>query len=426
MEIPLIFHLEKSGTTYTSTMDSPKQGAFGLEVNETSFENSDLRMFVAIAGITYEGSYDEVKEVFEGVFKQGGMKLPLVLSRDEDIASNPTSRPQDPVAPFPYLSEEVQFSNSKENITLSGTLTIPENASNIPIVILISGSGPQNRNSEIFGHRPFLVLADHFTRNGIGVLRFDERGVGESEGNFNLATSEDFASDVLSAVTYLEDRSDINYNSLGLIGHSEGGIIAPMVAQNSPDVDFLVLIAGQGLRGDRNLLLQKKVLEQSSGRDEESILHDQNLFKKAYEIIKNTEEQKVQEELKDYFSTTTFRERLTDDQLTTIVQQLTSAWMRFYLKHDPSKVLEKTEIPILALFGENDLQVPPEENTKAVAESLARAGNESGKILVLDNLNHLFQESETGLPNEYERIDQTFSPKAMDVISEWILQQQEL
>lgn len=427
MEIPLIFHLEKEGTTYQSTMDSPKQGAFGLKVSETTYENSNLKMFIPIAGITYEGSYHEGQEVFEGVFKQGGMNLPLVLSRDETILeSKPPSRPQEPVAPFPYLSEEVQFSNHTENISLSGTLTLPKKSSDIPVVILISGSGPQDRNSEVFNHKPFLVLADHFTRNGIGVLRFDERGVGESEGNFNTATSKDFASDVLSAVRYLKNRSDIDPSSIGLIGHSEGGIIAPMVAETSPDVDFIVLLAAPGIRGDQNLLLQKKRLEEMSGRDEEGIRQDQLIFKGAYELIENAEISTTGAELKHYFETTTLADRLTEGQLTALVQQLTEPWMIFHLKHNPAKVLEDLRIPVLALFGENDLQVPPTENSEAVEESLARAGNESVKIMILDNLNHLFQESQTGLPDEYEQIEQTFSPVAMQVITDWINHQQTL
>lgn len=424
MELPLIFHIHETDTGLSATMDSPKQGAFGLTVTKTSFEDSILRLVVENAGITYEGTYDEAAGTITGSFKQATMNLPLILTKDkgELESSGSPARPQEPIAPFPYHTQEVSFKNKLDNISLSGTLSLPKETGSFPAVVLISGSGPQNRDSELFGHKPFLVLSDHLTKNGIAVLRFDERGVGESEGDFDKATSEDFAKDVQAALTYLSSREEIAQNKIGLIGHSEGGIIAPMLANNTNDVDFIVLLAGQGLAGDTNLLLQKKILEQRSGIDSVSIAQSQGIFKKAYEIIKNVEGEEMLSELRKHFNSE-FGDNLSEDQLNSLVHGITTPWMRFYLNYDPSPILDNLNIPILALFGENDLQVPPEENSEVIAQSFKNAGNERGKIVILEDLNHLFQESETGLPGEYGVIEQTISPKVLEVVTHWIIQQ---
>lgn len=423
MELPLIFHIKETDSGLAATMDSPKQGAFGLTVTQTSFEDSILRLVVQNAGITYEGTYDEANEIINGNFQQATMNLPLVLTKNkgESKSTGSPARPQEPTAPFPYQTEEVSFKNMLDNISLSGTLSLPKETGSFPAVILISGSGPQNRDSEIFGHKPFLVLSDHLTKNGIAVLRFDERGVGQSEGDFERATSEDFAKDVQAALTYLNSRDEINQNRIGLIGHSEGGMIAPMVANNTSDVSFIVLLAGQGLAGDTNLLLQKKILEQRSGFDSVSIAQSQNIFKKAYEIIGNLEGEEMLSELRNHFEKK-FGDSYTEDQLNSLVHGLTTPWMRFYLNYDPAPVIDNLNIPILALFGENDFQVPPKENSEIIAQSLKNSGNQRGKILVMEDLNHLFQESETGLPGEYGQIEQTISPKVLEVVTQWIIQ----
>lgn len=425
MEIPLIFHIEKNDSTFYSSMDSPKQGAFGIKADRTAFENSVLKISISSAGITYEGTFNDTNEIIKGTFKQGGMDIPLNLSRNkaEGIKASPL-RPQEPKAPFNYRSEEIIFNNSTDSIELAGTLTLPKGSKKYPAVILISGSGPQNRDSEVFGHKPFLVLADHLTKQGIAVLRFDDRGVEESEGDLSNATSKNLANDVEAAVDFLKSRQDIDLNKIGLLGHSEGGLIAPMVAKNSKDVNFIILLAGQGLRGDKNLLLQKRILEQKSGINELTVNQGQQIFSGAYDLIRNSEEEEEEEELqkklKEYFLQQSAGS-LNEKQIHTLVQQITSPWIKFYLKHDPAPVLEKTTIPVLALFGENDFQVPPVENSIIVKESLQKAGNDNVQIIVFDNLNHLFQDSTTGLPNEYADIEQTISPEVLEAISIWIL-----
>lgn len=424
MEIPLVFHIEKNDQAYSSTMDSPNQGAFGLKAGETSFENSSLKILVPAAGITYEGSYKELEEIIEGTFKQGGMDLPLNLSRQKQKVTETAQplRPQEPKAPFPYRSEDITFTNSLDSIILAGTLTLPKEPGKYPAVVLISGSGAQDRNSEIVGHKPFLVLADHLTKNGIAVLRFDERGVKESQGDFSKATSKDFATDVEAALDFLKSRREIDNNKIGLIGHSEGGFIAPMVAENTKEVDFLVLLAGPALRGDKNLLLQKKLLEERMDVDELTVDQGQKIFREAYDIIMESEGEDLQSNLEDYFEKE-FKGQMDENQINSLARQLTSPWMQFYLKHDPSPALEKIDVPVLALFGQNDFQVPPSENSKIVKESLEKAGNDEVQVIVFENLNHLFQESATGLPNEYAQIEQTISPDVLKVISNWILEQ---
>jgi pimeloyl-ACP methyl ester carboxylesterase len=418
-ELPLVFHVQKKDSIYTSTMDSPKQGAFDIKVDLTQYENSNLDLKILQMGINYEGSFDSSAEKINGTFKQGAMSFPLNLTRENIVEK--VKRPQEPKEPFPYSSENITFYNKKDNINLAGTLTLPENKEDFPTVILISGSGPQDRNDELFDHKPFLVLSDYLTRQGIAVLRYDDRGVAESEGDFSAATSKDFSTDVEAAINYLRSRKEINKNKIGLIGHSEGGIIAPMVAKDSKNVNFMVLLAGTGLRGDKLMLLQKKLIEEKSGIDQISINKSQEVFKEAYDLIISSEEkdEELKSTLKQYFNEK-LNNTLSDDQLTGLVETLTSKWMKYFLKYDPSTALQNTEIPVLALFGENDLQVPSEENSRILKESLAIAENNNATILTLEDLNHLFQESKTGLPNEYSEIEQTISPKVLDIISNWI------
>jgi hypothetical protein len=418
-ELPLVFHVQKKDSIYTSTMDSPKQGAFDIKVDLTQYENSNLDLKILQMGINYEGSFDSSAEKISGTFKQGAMSFPLNLTRENIVEK--VKRPQEPKELFPYSSENITFYNKKDNINLAGTLTLPENKEDFPTVILISGSGPQDRNDELFDHKPFLVLSDYLTRQGIAVLRYDDRGVAESEGDFSAATSKDFSTDVEAAINYLRSRKEINKNKIGLIGHSEGGIIAPMVAKDSKNINFMVLLAGTGLRGDKLMLLQKKLIEEKSGIDQISINKSQEVFKEAYDLIISSEEkdEELKSTLKQYFNEK-LNNTLSDDQLTGLVETLTSKWMKYFLKYDPSTALQNTEIPVLALFGENDLQVPSEENSRILKESLAIAENNNATILTLEDLNHLFQESKTGLPNEYSEIEQTISPKVLDIISNWI------
>ncbi|WP_121668094.1 alpha/beta hydrolase family protein [Mesonia aquimarina] len=415
-KIGFTFTIKKEGDQYSSVVDIPKQGVKDLPVTSTTFKDSILNLSIVNAGITYEGKYKN--NAFVGDFKQAGLSLPLTLTPGE----KKLNRPQEPKKPFPYTSENITVKNEKAGITLAATLTLPENVKKAPAVILISGSGPQNRDSEILGHKPFLLLSDYLTKNGFAVLRFDERGVGESEGTFSTATSYDFADDVESFFNYLETRKDIDSENIGLIGHSEGGSVAPIIAARNKNVAFIVLMAGAGVEGSDLLLSQKKAMQEKLGVDAETIEKSQQQLGKAYQMIVNSTEnnEAFQQKLTNYLDEN-FDEVQTKSQAQSLAQQLTSPWMYNFIRYNPESILEKVNCPVLAINGSNDLQVPAKENLAAIKTVLTENGNKKVTTREIEKLNHLFQESKTGLPNEYAEIEQTISPVALRIVSDWLL-----
>ena len=429
-QLRLIFNISKTEKGYTSTMDSPDQGAKGISVTSTKFENSVLEIKLTNIGITYEGTLNK-ENTFVGTFKQSGLTFPLNLSKEKSKKEK-IVRPQEPSKPYPYYSEEVTFNNKADNITLSGTLTLPKKDGNFPAVILITGSGAQNRDEELMGHKPFLVLSDYLTKKGIAVLRFDDRGTAKSTGNFKPATTADFARDVESALKYLKSRKEINHNKIGLIGHSEGGIIAPIVASKNKSVDFIILLAGTGIRGDKLLLLQQEEIGSTSGISEKDLSKARVINKGAFDIVLKTKDIEtlkkeltnyLKESLKDQPKSEIPKGTSIDDYVQLQVKQLTSPWMIYFIKYNPATILEKVKCPVFAINGNKDLQVSSKVNLPAIKKALIKGGNKSVTTKELANLNHLFQECETGLPSEYSTIEQTFSPIALEEISNWILKQ---
>lgn len=426
-QLRLVFNVTKTDNGISSTMDSPDQGAKGIPTTTTSFENSILKITIAIAKIEYEGTLGK-DNVIVGTFKQGGQSFPMNLSK-EKIEKEKLLRPQEPTKPYSYYSEDLTFENKKAGISLAGTLTLPNKEGIFPVVILISGSGPQNRDEELLGHKPFLVLSDYLTKNGIAVLRYDDRGTALSKGDFKTATSADFATDVESAITYLKTRKEINKKKIGLIGHSEGGLIAPMVASKSKDVSFIILLAGTGIQGDKILLLQQKLIGKSLGLSDEDLQKSELTNKKVFEIVnKSTNIQElnldltkfIKQELKDNPSTENPADMSDDDFVDLQVKQIATPWMQYFIKYDPAPALEKVRCPVLAINGEKDLQVPPKENLEAIKKALIKGGNKRVTIKEFSNLNHLFQECKTGSPDEYVTIEQTFSPTVLTEILKWI------
>lgn len=425
-QLRIVFHIEKDGDAYQATMDSPDQNAFGFKVTSVQFEKQELTL--KLTGLMIEYTGIPINGIIKGNFKQAGMSFPLDLTR-EKITGQAYRRPQEPVEPFPYLAKEVVFENAVDKIKLAGTLTYPSGNGPFPAVVLISGSGPQNRDEEVFGHKPFLVLSDHLTRNGIAVLRFDDRGTAKSEGNFSIATSEDFTRDVQAAIEYLKTRNEINHQQIGLIGHSEGGIIAPMVAVKSPDVAFVVLLAGTGIPGDELLLLQQQLIGRAYGLSDEELNQAAVINKEAFRIMKGSDQPDELSKLLTDFLKENLKsipdsqkpQGMSEDELVSMqVQQLVNPWMRFFMAHNPAPVLENVTCPVLALNGEKDLQVPPKENLSAIEKSILKGGNNRITVKELPGLNHLFQECETGSPAVYAEIEQTISPKALNEISSWI------
>jgi len=419
MELDLYFNISKKENDYSATLDVPKQGAKGIPVTAVELEDSTLNISVGALGMTYFGILKN-DSLVKGEFKQMGTLLPLDLKR-VDGESIKLVRPQTPEPPFPYREENISFKNTKDNISLSGTLTIPIDKSNFPIVILISGSGPQNRNAEIFGHQSFWVIADYLTRQGIGVLRYDDRGTADSEGDFRTATSFDFAEDVRAAVAYLNNRKDLTTDKIGLIGHSEGGMIAPIVASEPNSVDFIVLLAGPGLPGKELMLLQKATIEKARKMPAPMIERGQVVMSGAYDRIIQTEpsDLSLKDSLLAYFRTS-YNNLIPEDQLHSLVQQISNPWMINFIKHDPAPILQKVQVPVLALNGEKDLQVPAKENLAAIESVLKKGGNSSVIIKEFSGLNHLFQSCETGLVSEYGLIEETFSEEVLSEISKWV------
>jgi hypothetical protein len=426
-QLRVVFNLSKTPDGYTSTMDSPDQGAKGIPVTSTSFENGILHIELKNARIDYTGTLGKDNTI-TGTFNQAGQSFVMNLSHTP-IEKETLLRPQEPLPPFSYYTEEVKFENAKANVVLAGTLSLPAKEGKFPVVILITGSGPQNRNEELLGHKPFLVLADYLTKKGIAVLRYDDRGTAESTGSFKSATTLDFASDVEAAVTYLLTRKEINAKQIGLIGHSEGGIIAPIVAAKSKDIRFIVLLAGTGIPGEELLLMQKALIEQASGMTESDIKNGQLINKGAFDIIcKSQDPATVKDELSAYYKQTLKDDpeskpagMTNEDYINTALNQLTGVWMQFFIRYNPALVLKDVKCPVLALGGSKDLQVPAKINLEAIRSGLEKGGNKNVTIKELPNLNHLFQECETGSPTEYAKIEQTFSPTALSEISNWIL-----
>lgn len=426
-QLRLVLHIGKTDSGYSATMDSPDQNARGIPITMTSFESPVLTFSIANAGISFQGSLDKDEKI-AGIFTQGGQSTPLILSKNA-VEKEVARRPQEPAKPYPYYAEDVSFENAKDKITLAGTLTLPQKEGNFPAVILITGTGPQNRDEELMGHKPFLVWSDYLTRNGIAVLRFDDRGTYASTGNFSSATSSDFATDVESALAYLETRKEINAKKIGLMGHSEGGLIAPMVASRNKEVAFIVLLAGPGVPGDQLLLLQTRDLAKASGVSSEILDQASKLNKELYEIVKTTKDsaEKVRK------LSATLKQAIVDNPafkkpdgmseaafIQPQLQQLTNPWIADFIRSDPAVFLEKVRCPVLAINGSKDLQVSAKENLQGIETALKKGGNKKFVVKEIDGLNHLFQECKTGLPNEYGQIEQTVSPLAMDAVLTWL------
>jgi hypothetical protein len=420
-KLEVIFKISVDSTNnFTARMDVPAQGAKDLPVSQTAVTRDSLKLVVAMIFGIFEGEF--INDITaRGNWNQGGASFPLTLTKSEKVTE--LKRPQTPKPPFPYLSEDVEYVNSKSGLKLTGTLTLPENAKDCPSVILISGSGAQDRDETIFGHKPFWVIADYLTRNGIAVLRVDDRGVGGSEGNSNEATSEDFAVDVIAGIEYLKKRNDIDHSKIGLIGHSEGGLIAPLVAVRTTDVAFIVLLAGPGTDGERLLYQQNDLTLKAAGMDENSISQIRKIQEAIFDILKNEKDSAKQlDRLQRTFSGGVYP-MMDDEQKKIIdarVNAINNTWFKFFLTYDPYPVLTKIKCPVLAINGDKDVQVPADQNLESIQKALTEGRNENIKTMKLKNLNHLFQHCETGAVSEYGEIEETISPEVLEIIKDWI------
>jgi uncharacterized protein len=363
--------------------------------------------------------------------------LVIIKLSTADAAAVKDRRSQEPQPPYPYYEEEVVFQNEKDGVRLAGTLSLPFSKGPFPAVVLSTGSGPQDRDETIFGHKPFRVLAHHLTRLGMAVLRADDRGVGKSTGNFSEATSEDFAFDALAGVEYLKTRKEIAQGEIGLLGHCEGGLIASIAAARSSDVAFVVMMAGPGLKGDQVVVGPGGVELEDVWMSAEVIAQNRAVQERIFAIIKQEKDRDVAEtrirKEAEIFRDIASRikaeapesKRKTAETVAAAIEgQLPlflSPWFRFYLMYDPRTALMNVKCPVLAVNGEKDIQIPAKENLDVIRHALEAGGNKDYTVLMLPNLNHLFQTARTGAISEYEQIEETISPVALDTVSDWIL-----
>ena len=417
IKLRVVFHIVNTEEGLKATMDSPDQGMKGLQMSSVTRDGATLKIEAKKLNGMFEGKIAADHSSIDGTWSQGGGSLPLVLKPLKDQAELELKRPQNPVKPYPYHEEDVTYDNKVQNVTMAATLTIPQGKGPFPAVVLITGSGPQDRDETLLGHKPFLVLSDYLTRQGIAVLRADDRGVGKSTGVFANATTADFATDTEAGIAYLKTRPEIDPHKIGLVGHSEGGVIAPMIAARNPDVAFIVMMAGTGVRGDEVLVAQSEAIAVASGQNPDQAAKDAT---KEREMLKLVETEKdptaLEKELK---------EKMAGDvpagQIGMQITQLTSPWFRYFLTYDPATALRKVTCPVLAINGEKDKQVLPSQNLPPIRKALEQAGNKRFEVDELPGLNHLFQSSKTGSPGEYAQIEETISPVALEKIATWIL-----
>jgi pimeloyl-ACP methyl ester carboxylesterase len=429
-QLHMVFHVKRGADgMLTATLDSPDQGAYGIACSHAMYVDGSLTIESSVIGGTFAGKMDPGGGKVAGTWSQGTSTFPLTILRsDKPIAG--LNRPQEPKPPFPYEGREVTYENTRDKVKLAGALTLPKGGGPFPAALLITGSGPQNRDEELFGHKPFHVIADYLTRRGIAVLRVDDRGVGSSTGSMANASSQDFAEDVKSGVAYLKTVKEIDPKRIGLIGHSEGGLIAPMVAAQDPSIAFIVLMAGTGVTGEQVMYKQAELIDRAMGMGDDAMSRNHLFQSIAFSAVREEKDdaaaaKRIRREIDQKIVAKLPEAARKSPQVSPAaieaqVQTVLSPWFRFFLTHDPAETLHKVRCPVLALNGEKDLQVSPAQNLPAIKAALAAGGNKDFQTLLLPGLNHLFQTCTSGAPAEYGQIEETISPAALKAMGDWI------
>lgn len=402
-----------------AALDSLDQSVSGLPAINVSQKESSFQFEIPAMAGKYEGTLNAAKNVLTGTWSQGGDSAQIEFKRSDQ--SLELRRPQNPVKPYPYREEDVSFSNESFKVSLAGTLTLPKGTGPFPAAVLIAGSGPHDRNESLENHKPFLVLSDYLTRQGLVVLRYDKRGIGKSTGSADSATTLDLASDAASAVAYLKTRKEIDPTRIGLIGHSEGAMIAPYLASHSKEVAWVVLLAAPATKGQDTLLAQSELIARASGLTEPEIAASLAFDRNAYDMVRGEKDAALlTEKLKAFVKTSGLDGVMPPAVLEPQLRMLTSPWFRFFLDYDPLPSLQNTKCPVLALYGQKDLQVPAKTNLPLLQKALSDADNTQSDIRQLAELNHLFQHAYSGSPAEYGAIEETFSPQALQIIGDWL------
>jgi len=436
--LKIIVNFKTEGDSVKGTIDIPEQSAKNLPLINIVYNTPKIKfeLNTGQGNAMFDG--EQKGDAISGVYSQSGMTGEFTIRRGVKTEVGKIEI-ETKVKP-PYKIESVSFVNGENSF--AGTLTIPEYPGKHPAVVMITGSGPQNRDEEIVGFKIFGIIADHLTRNGIAVLRYDDRGVGESKGkSVSESTTEEFSGDVIEAVKYLRTRTDINTSQIGLMGHSEGGIIAPMCAVKDKNIAFIILMAGTGVSGKEIILEQSKLIQKANGASDEEIMKSNEILSEIllvaekttpgqgseenWNIVKEKIKKEIiaeidkqsDEEKKGIADKETYAENMANGQLA----QMKSAWMKYFLSYNPAPTLEKVTCPVLMLFGSLDLQVPPSLNEKPMTDALKKAGNKDVTVKLFPKANHLFQEATKGSPSEYATLKKEFIPGFLDFVSAWIL-----
>ncbi len=428
--LPITLKIEQSPDTTIIMMGSPSQTKDMFGVTKQRLRQDSVIFSIKNMSIVFRGKYNETKDTIFATFKQGFLTEELVMAKTDKTYE--LKRPQEPIAPYSYIEEELSFKVPGVNYDFKGTLTIPSKTQAYPCVILVTGSGLQNRDEELFGHKPFKVIADYLTSNGIGVFRYDDRGWGEETVDSSIinATTLDYAVDAVAAYQMLRKHPNIDKNNIGMLGHSEGGIIVSIAASENPDIKFIVLLAGTGLKGIDVLLQQNKAIMQKVDMPQHALDFQLSALKKIYSLTKkelmNSEINKRMDKFYDKKLSKIDKDKLKDIQFTSPAMrtqfnsQLTSPWMRTFLVLDPSDYLKKVKQPVFAINGTNDIQVLYQYNLPAIEKALKKAKNSHYQIYTAVGMNHLFQESTTGMIDEYSSIEQTISPVILLQLKDFI------
>ncbi len=401
------------------SLTSPDQGSAAIPMSTVTLEGGKLVVAIPRIRARYEGTWDSAQQAWVGTFTQGA-PLPLTLLKGPPVA---VRRPQTPQKPYPYREEELTFT-SVPGVTLAGTLTIPAGKGPFPAVVMITGSGPQDRDEFLLGHRPFLVIADELTRHGIAVLRYDDRGVAKSKGVYLTATSEDFAVDAGAAAALLRTRPEINPRKVGLIGHSEGGMIAPMVAAADPKIAFVVLMAGPGVPTRELMHAQRAASARVMGSNPAAVAANEAALTRIDEALTTAKDwPTAQAQVRQIMVEAYLHAGLTPEMAATAASAqmlaIGTPWYKYFIGFDPRPNLAKLHVPVLAINGDKDLQVASSQNLPAIRAALR--GHADVEIVELPGLNHLFQTTATGDPREYGKLEETISPTALHLMSSWIV-----
>jgi pimeloyl-ACP methyl ester carboxylesterase len=426
-KLRLALHFTNTAGAWRGFMDSLDQGANGIPLSTVTVDGNKLHFEISSINGSYDGTLNG--DTIKGTWSQNGNVLPLDLARGDASKMPGPNRPQEPKSPFPYRSEDVTVPG-RGGIALAGTLTAPNNGGPFAAVVLITGSGQQDRDETVEGHKPFLVLSDYLTRQGVAVLRLDDRGFGKSTGDASLATAEDIAQDVESAVAFLKTRKDVDTKKIGLIGHSEGGAIAPIVASRSKDVAYIVMMAGPGVPIGDLLVRQVSDLARVNGASDAVINATARAVRRMCQVAATTTDTKLMQQQLDALADSLAAQvgasnpemaRMASQQAHGLSGLIATPGFRYALTLKPDEILRKVKQPVLAINGSLDLQVSAKENLPAIEKALRAGGNKDVTVVELPGLNHPFQTAKTGSPAEYFTIEETISPVALKTISDWIL-----